>query len=149
MLPRAALETAEIFHMQPRLTAEIVTAAIAGFEQQKQHIEAQIAKLRSVLPGGKFTATSEASKPRRRQSTAAQKMAPAQRARRAKIHSLSPALAATRVEESKPKRRISEEGLKRIIAATKKRWALKRIQAAKAVKKTALVEKKRPIGKAA
>jgi hypothetical protein len=30
------------------------------------------------------------------------------------------------------KRRISEEGMKRIIAATKKRWALKRAEAAKA-----------------
>jgi hypothetical protein len=32
----------------------------------------------------------------------------------------------------KPVRRISEEGLKRIVAATKKRWALKHAEAAKA-----------------
>ena len=134
--------------MQQPLTAEIVTAAIAGFEQQKKHIEAQITKLRSVLHGGTPAATSEANKPRRTQSTAARKIAP--RARRAKIHSLSAPLAAARVENSMPKRRrISEEGMKRIIAATKKRWALKRIEAAKAAKKIALVKKKRPIQKAA
>ena len=134
--------------MQQPLTAEIVTAAIAGFEQQKKHIEAQMAKLRSVLHGGTPAATSEANKPRRTQSTAARKVAP--RARRAKIHSLSAPLVAARVEKSMPKRRrISEEGMKRIIAATKKRWALKRIEAAKAAKKIALVKKKRPIQKAA
>jgi hypothetical protein len=37
----------------------------------------------------------------------------------------------TAPESAKPKRRISEEGMKRIIAATKKRWALKRAEAAK------------------
>jgi hypothetical protein len=147
MLPSAAFETAEILHMQQPLTAEIVTAAIAGFEQKKKHIEAQITKLRSVLHGGTPAATSEANKPRPTQSTAARKVAP--RARRAKIHSLSAPLAAARVEKSMPKRRISEEGMKRIIAATKKRWALKRIEAAKAAKKIALVKKKRPIPKAA
>jgi len=31
-----------------------------------------------------------------------------------------------------PKRRISEDGMKRIVAATKKRWALKRAEEAKA-----------------
>ncbi len=35
-------------------------------------------------------------------------------------------------EPPKPKRRISEEGMKRIIAATKKRWRLQKAQAAKA-----------------
>jgi hypothetical protein len=142
-------KTAEILNMQPRLNAEIVIAAIAGFEQQKQHIEAQIVKLRSVLPGGALATTSEANKPRRTQSTAARKIALRQKARRAKIHSLSVPPAAARVEKSMPKRRISEEGLKRIIAATKKRWALKGTEAAKTAKKTALVEKKRPIQKAA
>ena len=134
--------------MQQPLTAEIVTAAIAGFEQQKKHIEAQIAKLRSVRHDGTPAATSEANKPRRTQATAARKIA--RRARRAKIHSLSAPLAPARVEKLMPKRRrISEEGMKRIIAATKKRWALKRIEAAKAAKKIALVKKKRPIQKAA
>ena len=135
--------------MQPRLNAEIIIAAIAGFEQQKEHIEAQIVKLRSVLPSGGLAATSEAKRPRRTQSTVARKIAQTQKARRAKIHSLLVPPAAARVEKSMPKRRISEEGLKRIIAATKKRWALNRIEAAKAAKKTALVEKKRPIRKAA
>ena len=33
-------------------------------------------------------------------------------------------------EPAKPKRRLSTEGMKRIVAATKKRWALKRAEAA-------------------
>ena len=136
--------------MPQRLTAEIITAAIAGFEQQKQQIEAQIAKLRSMLPRAHaLAATSEANKPRPRHSTAARKIALAQTGRRAKIHLLSGPLATTSVKESKPKRRISEEGLKRIIAATKKRWALKRAEAAKAAKTTARIAKRRPIHRAA
>ena len=37
----------------PKLTPEIITAAIAGFEQQKTRIDAQIAELRAMLPGGR------------------------------------------------------------------------------------------------
>jgi hypothetical protein len=44
-----------------------------------------------------------------------------------------PALRA-KPEPSKPKRRLSAAGRKAIIAATKKRWALKRAEAAKAAK---------------
>ena len=35
-----------------RLTNEIITAAIEGFEAQKQRIDGQIAELRSILTGG-------------------------------------------------------------------------------------------------
>jgi hypothetical protein len=53
-------------------------------------------------------------------------------------------------ELSKPKRRISKEGMKRIVAATKKRWARVRAEGAKAqparAKKTA--RKKSPVKKA-
>ena len=36
----------------PRLTPEIIHAAIDGFEAQKLRIDAQIADLRAMLPGG-------------------------------------------------------------------------------------------------
>ena len=55
-------------------------------------------------------------------------------------------------EPAKPKRRISEEGMKRIIAATKKIWAAKRAAARKApaTKVTAKVPRiaKKPAKKA-
>jgi hypothetical protein len=55
-------------------------------------------------------------------------------------------------EPSKPKRRISEEGMKRIIAANKKRSALRRAEAAKAqgaAKKVAATRKKTAVNKSA
>jgi hypothetical protein len=50
-------------------------------------------------------------------------MAMAQKARWAKIKGESEPSAPTKPEAPKPKRRISKEGMARIIAATKKRWA--------------------------
>ena len=38
--------------MPAKLTPEIITAAIEGFEAQKTRIDAQIAELRAVLTGG-------------------------------------------------------------------------------------------------
>lgn len=35
----------------PKLTAEIITAAILGFEEQKRHIDTKIGELRALLPG--------------------------------------------------------------------------------------------------
>jgi hypothetical protein len=35
-----------------RLTPEIITAAILGFEEQKRHIDTKIGELRAMLPGG-------------------------------------------------------------------------------------------------
>ena len=46
--------------MPQKLTPEIIIAAIAGFEAQKNHIDSQIAELRSILDGGSkepFTTT--------------------------------------------------------------------------------------------
>ena len=118
--------------MPQKLTPEIIRAAIAGFEQQKQQIDAQIADLRAMLPGGNpHPNGSEAAQPKRRRLSAAarRRIAAAQKARWAKIHSSSDSSAAPE-ERPKPKRRISPEGMKRIIAATKKRWAMKRAEAA-------------------
>jgi hypothetical protein len=70
---------------------------------------------------------------RRRFTVAARmRMKEAQKRRWAKIRGESIATSAATPEPPKPKRRISEEGIKRIIAATKKRWRLAKAAKAKA-----------------
>jgi hypothetical protein len=119
--------------MTQKLSLEIITAAIAGFEAQKQDIDSKIAELRGMF--NHRHAAAEAPKRKRKISAASRRrMALAQKKRWAAIkrqsHATSPA------GSKPPKRRISEEGMKRIIAATKRRWALKRAEDAKA-KRTA------------
>jgi hypothetical protein len=118
----------------PKLTNEILTAAIDGYEVQKTRIDARIAELRALLPGGSPEAavTPEAAPRKRSKFSAAtrRKMALAQKARWAKIKGESEPSAPAMAERSKPKRRISKAGMARIIAATKERWA--RVRAAKA-----------------
>jgi hypothetical protein len=115
--------------MPTKLTPEIITAAILGFEEQKRHIDTQIAELRSLLSGGPAepAATPEAPKRKRRKMSAAARarIGEAQRKRWAASKKASEPV-------PKPKRRLSAAGRKAIIAATKKRWALKRAEAAKA-----------------
>jgi hypothetical protein len=108
----------------PKLTNEIISAAILGFEQQKTHIDAKIAKLRALLPGGpaESATTPEAPTRKRKKFSAAarRKMALAQKARWVKIEGESepPATAAA----PKAKRKMSNTGRAAIVAATKKRW---------------------------
>ena len=53
--------------MPTKLTTEILTAAIDGFEMQKTRIDALIAEIRQMLDGGsKSTATSESPSRKRR-----------------------------------------------------------------------------------
>ena len=116
-----------------KLTPEILTAAIAGFEQQKLRIDAQIAELRAMLPGGhaEVVATPEAPKGKRRQISAAarKRMGDAQRKRWAKASGQpEPLSAPVTPEPSEPKPRLSAAGKAAIIAATKKRWAAKRAE---------------------
>jgi hypothetical protein len=116
-----------------KLTNEIISAAIRGFEEQKRQIDTRIAELRA-MQGGVSTGTAAAPQPapqgRRKISAAGRRaIAEAQRKRWA----ASKAAAAGTVPEAvaKPKRRLSAAGRKAIIAATKRRWALKRAEAAK------------------
>src|SRR5437773_6907399 len=110
---------------QLKLTADILSAAIIGFEVQKFAIEGKIAEIRLMLDGGRSEAAtpSEIRKPRKKRSAAVRrKMALAQRARYAKLKQASapqPASPATK----KPKRTMRAAGRKRIAAAQKKRWA--------------------------
>jgi len=119
--------------MPTKLTHEIITAAILGFEEQKRHIDTKIAELRAVLSGGRSETASSLEAPKRKR----RKMSAAARARIAEAQQKM-----GRVQEDvstlnsgtapKPKRRLSAAGRRAIIAATKKRWALKRAEAKKA-----------------
>jgi len=114
-----------------KLTPEIIIAAIDGFQAQKTRIDAQIADLRAMLPGGRTetAATPEAPSGKRRKLTAAvrKRMGEAQRKRWAesKGEPESPSETVT----AKPKRKMSAAGRKAISEATKKRWAAKRAAA--------------------
>ena len=48
-LPSMSYEKADM--PRPKLTADIITAAIEGFDFQKRWIDEQIAELRAMLPG--------------------------------------------------------------------------------------------------
>jgi len=117
--------------MPTKLSPEIITAAILGFEEQKRRIDSQIAELRAVLTGRPTepAATTEPPTRKRKRFSAAsrRKMAMAQKARWAKLRGESEPPAPAKAP--KAKRRISEEGMKRIIAATKKRWRLQKAAA--------------------
>ncbi len=115
----------------PKLTTEIVAAAIDGYEFQKTRIDTKIAELRAMLSGGPAPpVTLEPKRRKRRKMSGAgrARIAEAQRKRWAKIRGESERLATP--EPPKPKRRISKAGMARIIAANRKRWA--RVRAAKA-----------------
>jgi len=132
--------------MPTKITTEILTAAVLGFEEQKRRIDLQIAEIRQMLDGGTkpTAATPEVPKGKRRKmSTGARKrIGDAQRKRWAesKKQSESPSSQATS-EALKPKRKLSRAGRAAIIAATKKRFALKRAEAEKAAPKK-IVRKK-------
>ena len=116
----------------PKLTNEIIVAAIEGYESQKTRIDVQIAELKALLSGGPIetAATPEAPTRKRKKFSAAsrRKMAAAQKARWAKIKGESAPSAPE--PAPKKKRKLSKAGRAAIVAATKKRWAA--VKAAKA-----------------
>jgi hypothetical protein len=124
----------------PKLTKEIVAAAILGFEEQKRGLDAQIAELRVFLSGEPAESTTtpiSTDRPRRKISAAGRKaMADAQRKRwAAKKGNPEPQATPTATPTSKaapkPKRKLSAAGRAAIIAATKRMWAAKRAAAKK------------------
>ena len=119
--------------MPLNFTPDIIAAAIEGFEAQRHRIDEQIAELRAMVSGQLSTTvvkpSREATGKRKFSAGSRRKMALAQKARWAKLRGETAAPVA--IEAEKPKRHLSEEGRKRIIAATKKRWRLQ-----KAVKKS-------------
>jgi hypothetical protein len=115
----------------PKLSNEIIEAAIAGFQGQKKHIDIKIAELRAMLSGSPVsTSTAEPTKgPHRKISTAARKrMAAAQRKRWAAVKGQT---ATPAKKTSKPKHKLSAAGRAAIVAAMKKRWADKKAAAKK------------------
>jgi hypothetical protein len=108
---------------QPKLTDEILTAALEGYEAQKTRIDTHIAEIRSMLGGARTgtAASSEAGKPKRKVSASSRRrMALAQKLRWKKIKQSSETAQAV---TAKPKRHMSASARKRIAAAQKKRWA--------------------------
>jgi hypothetical protein len=132
----------------PKLTPEILNAAILGMEVQKEKLDAKIAELRAMLSGGPTSAAApEAPTKKRKKFSAAarRRMKEAQQRRWAKIRGEAEPVP----EKPKAKRKISKEGLARIIAATKKRWRLQKAAAKAAAKKAAPARKKATVKKTA
>ena len=149
---------------------ESTDAIITLLEQRKTAIEKALTALREVgevaapaqaTPASTVTVETSGQKGKTRSAAVRKRMQEAQRARWAKIKGESEPPAPVTKDTPKPKRKIGAEGIKRIIAATKKRWRLKRaadktaleqaeakkaarkktVAPAKAVEKTAPVEK--------
>ena len=104
--------------MAKRLTPDIIIAAIAGFEAQKNSVDSQIAELRSILDGAGHTEPGDSTataRPRKKRSAAVrQRMAVAQRARYAKLKQGSEP---TQHMTSKPKRKVSRAARAKMAAA--------------------------------
>jgi hypothetical protein len=112
---------------------------VTELERQKAVIDRALAALREIGGIGAPDAAvstlasipeASARKGQKRSAAVRERMKEAQQLRWAKKRGESEPPAAVTPEHAKPKRQISEEGMKRIIAATKKRWALKRAEAA-------------------
>jgi len=109
------------------LTAQILAAAIEGFEAEKRRIDEQIAEVRQMLDGGRSEPAATPKAPggtQRTMSAAARKrIGDAQRKRwaQSKKPSEQPTQSATTSES--PKRKFSAAGRRAIVEATKKRWA--------------------------
>jgi hypothetical protein len=111
-----------------KLTNDIITAAIEGFEAQKRRIDAQIVELRSFLtkgPGGTAPTPKGAGKRGKFSDATRLKMKEAQQRRWARIKGETETPAPT-VVAAKPKRQMSEAGRQAIGEAVRKRWAAKK-----------------------
>ena len=134
--------------MPTKMSEEFINAAIDGFKARRSRLEIRVAELRALLNGGPAQPAKPAEPaPRKRRKFSAatlRRMREAQRRRWGKIRGESNRAASGGREAIKPKPRISPEGLKRIIAATKKRWRLERagkVKSARAAKRRAPVRK--------
>jgi hypothetical protein len=119
--------------MPNKFTETMIAAAIAGFEEQKRQIDAEIAELRAIGDESMPATTSpELGKPRRRKMSAAirKKMALAQQKRWAAKRGET--VAAPAPAAKKATRKLSAASKAKMIAAIKKTWAAKRAAAKKA-----------------
>src|ERR1035438_2519478 len=98
----------------PKLTNDIITAAIEGFESQKRRIDGQIAELRSMLSGGPATSAAPEPTKRKKFSAAARRhMKEAQQLRWSKARGASEVPAPA--TPAKPKRKLSKAGKAAIV----------------------------------
>jgi hypothetical protein len=116
-------------HMPQKLTKEIIDAAIFGFEAKKRQIDAQIAELRAMLPGGRTnseSADAPEAGPRKRKrfsADARRRMKEAQQRRWAKVRGEAEPVQTAATEAPKRKRRkMSAAGKQAIADATRSRW---------------------------
>ncbi len=137
----------------PKLTPEIIAAAIDGFESQKARIDAQIAELRAMLPGGvpEIAASPEAPTRRRKKFSAAaiKRMREAQQRRRAKARGESVPAQPAVTPSTKPKRKLSAAARAKLVANLRKARAAKAAKKAASAKKTAPARNKATAKKAA
>jgi hypothetical protein len=113
--------------MPPKLTNEIIDAAIEGFEQQKRRIDEQISELRAARSGSPAqSASPPAKQPRRRRISAAGRKAIAEAQRKRWAASKGEDEPKAAKPAKKVKGRLSAEGRANIVAALKKRWAAKK-----------------------
>jgi hypothetical protein len=107
--------------MPTKVNTEIVAAAIAGFEEQKKRLNAQIAELRQMLTPSATDGSAPMPVGRRMSAAARSRIASAQRKRWAAAR--RQAGAASPTAPAGNKRKLSAGGRKAIIEATKRRWA--------------------------
>ena len=107
--------------MPTKLNTEIIAAAIAGFEEQKERLNAQIAELRQLLTTSAADGSGATPVGRRMSAAARAKIAAAQRKRWAVAKNQAEAPSST--APARKKRKLSVAGRKAIIEATKRRWA--------------------------
>ena len=115
--------------------AGALNGIIDQLERQKTAIEKALTALRQIegiaapATATEIKTSAEALTPRKFSAASRRKMALAQKARWAKIKGEIEPPSPITPESPKPKRRISAEGMKRIIAATKKRWRVQKAAA--------------------
>src|SRR5438477_10340415 len=111
---------------QIKLTNEVLAAALAGFEIERDRIAGRIAEIKSLLGSGSSDGATQPTtgRPRKKRSAAVRRrMKLAQQLRWEKIRK---AAAPAQAPAAKPKRTMSAAARKRIAAAQKKRWAAKK-----------------------
>src|ERR1017187_10152124 len=104
--------------MPTKLTAEIINAAIVGFEQQKLRIDTQIAELRAaMLSGGATHPTAgkpEPTKGKRRKMSSAERKRIGDADRKPRTVSKDDTESPSKTATAKPKRKMSAAGKKAI-----------------------------------
>jgi len=120
----------------PKLTPELITAAIEGYEAQKSRIEAQLAELRAMQSGGpaKPAATTTATtkpKPRKMSAAGRKAISDATKKRWAAFHAANQA---EKPEPVEPEVAVANK-------ATPKKMAVKKTPTKKAATKKAVAKK--------